>query len=542
MDLIIYNANAYTMENDVEKVEAIAIKQDRIVKIGTNNEILPLKMDQTKLINAKGHTVIPGINDSHLHLYMFGYFLNMVNTEAAKSIDDVTQITKRFIEERHVSKGNWVRGRGWNQDYFADENRFPTRYDLDQISTEHPILLSRVCGHVIVVNSKALELCGIGKNPEQVEGGQIDLDEQGEPLGIFRENALQLIHNNIPVPDLDEIKETLINGIKEANRFGITSLQTDDLSHLPNQDFKLMLQAYQELAEEGNLNARIYQQSLLPTKKMLEEFLSLGYTTGWGNEYFKIGPYKILSDGSLGARTAAMMNPYHDDPSTTGIMAFTQEELDDLIMTAHKGGMHVAVHCIGDRSMYNVFSSIEKTLKNYPRDDHRHGIIHCQITDETLLKKYKELDLIAHVQPIFLDYDIHIVEDRVGDELAKTSYAFKTLYDRGVHVAYGTDCPVVTINPFTNIYSAVTRQDLKGYPKGGFNPSERVSVYDAVYQYTMGSAYASFEEENKGSIKEGKLADLTILKDDLFTIPSESIKDVTVDTTICGGKIVYKRD
>ncbi len=531
--MIIYNGCIITMD-DIKQAEAVKIVDDKFVKVGTNKEILLLRDENETIIDLEGKTVIPGLNDSHMHLYGFGMGLQMANLMNIKSVEEIITKVKIYIKDRKIEENTWVRGRGWNQDYFIKEKRYPTKHDLDLISTIHPIILSRACGHMAVVNSKALEVCGIDDSTQPVDGGSFDIN-----LGIFREKALGLITRNIPKPSVDDIKEALVLGMEYANSKGLTSIQTDDLSHAG--DYKQMLKAYEELRDEGRLTCRIYEQSLL-NKEELQEFISLGYKTGVGDKYFKIGPLKILSDGSLGARTAALTKPYADDSATRGIMCYTQDELDDLIVTAHENNMQIAVHCIGDRAMYMVLNSYEKAIKKDVRIDHRHGIIHCQIMDETLLDIYKALNVCAYVQPIFLHYDLHIVEDRVGERLAKTSYAFKSMINKGIHLSIGTDCPVEPLDTMPNIYCAVNRSDLNGYPQEGWNPQEKMNVYEALYYYTQGSAYQSFEENIKGSITENKLADFVVLSDNPFTIDSYKIKDIQILMTYVGGKRVYQEE
>jgi predicted amidohydrolase YtcJ len=540
MDLILINGNVHTMDVSQPHAEAVAIKDGIIQKVGNNEEILKYKDENTMVENLRGRLVIPGFNDSHMHLYSFGESLGMVDLSTAASIEDVILRVKKFITENKLAKGTWVRGRGWNQDYFTRENRFPNRWDLDIISTEHPIVLARACGHVASVNSRALEDAGITRETIQPVGGCFDVDYQGEPLGILRENALSLIYDIIPEKNLEEIKQTIRRAAEYANKKGITSVQTDDLEHIPGKDFRKMIKAYTELEKEGLLSIRVYEQCLLSDIHRLKQFLGEGFKTGLGDSIFRIGPLKILADGSLGARTAALNEPYDDDPGNCGISIYTQEELDELVNTAHQNGMHVAVHCIGDKTMYMAFEAIEKALGEKLVEDHRHSIVHCQITDETLLEKYKQLEVVAHIQPIFLHYDLHMVEDRIGFQRTQKTYAFKTMLDKGIKVALGTDCPVEALDPLPNIYCAVTRKDLKGYPEQGWRPEERLSVEEAVYCYTMGGAHASFEEKEKGSITEGKLADLVILNEDIFNIEPECIKDVNVEMTIFNGRIIYR--
>lgn len=541
MSLILYNGKIRTMNAEKPLCEAVAVENGKIVKVGTNEEILELKKNDSEAIDLKGKVMVPGFNDSHMHLLSYGYSLQSINLVGTKSIEEIIDKVGKTISSRKIEKGKWVRGRGWNHDYFVDEKVFPTRYDLDKISIEHPIALTRTCGHVVVVNSKALEIAGITKDTAQVEGGKFDLDENGEPLGIFRENAQELIYRSIPEPTVEEIKKMLEEGMKNANACGITSIQTDDFEAIPGKNYQNIIRAYNELRNEGKMSTRIYEQCLLPSMERLIGFLNKGYKTGYGDEFFRIGPLKLLGDGSLGARTAALTKHYEDDPSTYGIAVYEQEELDEIVNTAHNHEMQIAIHCIGDRAMYMAFEALEKVLKKNPRENHRHGIVHCQITDEYLLDKFKELDILAYIQPIFLDYDWHITESRIGSDLTKTSYNWKTLIDKGVHVSCGSDCPVESFNVLNGIYEAVTRKDLKGEPKEGWLPEQKLTVEEAVYAYTMAGAYSSFEENIKGSIEEGKLADMVVLSQDIFEIPEDDIKNTEVEMTLFNGEIVYKK-
>lgn len=541
MDLILINGKIHTMSTSDEIAEAVAVNDGKIIKVGNNNEVLSFKTNNTEIIDLKSKVMVPGFNDSHMHLLNFANSLNMVHLNNCTSIEELIEKVKLFIKEKNIEKNKWMRGVGWNQDYFRTEKRFPTRYDLDKISTEYPIVLTRACIHICSVNSKALELAGITKETSQIEGGHFDIDENGEPLGIFREKALALIYNKIPSPTIEEVKNMIKKVAVYANSKGLTSVQSDDFSSIPGVDYSKVMKAYNELKEAGTLTLRVNEQCLLPNVVKIKNFLQEGYNTGQGDEFFKIGPLKLLVDGSLGARTAALCQPYSDDPSTSGILVYNQEELDQLIKIAHNAGMQIAVHCIGDKPMYMAFQAIEKALESNPRKDHRHSIVHCQITDEILISKFRELGVIAHIQPIFIHYDLHIVEHRIGKERMKNSYAFKTMLEKGIHIGLGTDCPVETLDVMPSIYCAVTRKDLKGYPEKGWMPEQKLTVGEAVYNYTMGSAYASFEDSIKGSITEGKLGDMVVLSEDIFQIQQDKIKDVKIDMTFLGGKLVYKR-
>lgn len=526
------------MDGEGTICQAVAIEGDRIKAIGSDDEILQLKTGGTRLVDLQGKLMVPGFNDSHMHLLSYGYSLTMADLNGTDSVEDVVQRTRDFMEENPAEKGKWIRGRGWNQDYFEGEKRFPTRYDLDRVSTDHPVCVTRTCGHVLTVNSKALEIMGIDRSSPQIPGGQFDLDEDGEPNGIFREDAMRVVYDSIPSPGLDEIKDMIRKASRDLNGMGITSVGTDDFEALPGSDYENVIRAYRDLVEAGESTVRIYEQCLLPKIERLQEFLGKGYRTGVGDGNFKIGPLKLLIDGSLGARTAAMVEDYSDDPGNRGIETATQEYLNELVQTAHNENCQVAIHGIGDKGMYMAFQAIESALEENPRNDHRHGIVHAQITDMPLLERFRDLDALAYIQPIFLDYDWKIVRDRVGEQRETTSYNWKRMVDMGIHIPCGSDAPVETFDVMKGIYEAVTRKDLQGNPQGGWLPDQALTVEEALHGFTREGAYASFEEEEKGMISEGYLADLVVLSDDIFEIEPEKIKDVKVQMTVFGGRIL----
>ena len=538
MDLLLINGHIHTMNPRQPQVEALGIRGQRIAALGSTEALLAEKTSQTQVIDLKGQTVFPGFNDSHMHLLSYGYSLTMANLAGTDSLDALLNRARDFMDQQSIPPGTWVRGRGWNQDHFSDEKVFPTRYDLDRISTQHPICLTRTCGHVLVVNSKALEILGITRETPQFPGGHFDVDASGEPLGIFREDAMRVVYNAIPSPSTEAIKAMIVTASQALNACGITSVGSDDFEALPQSDYEKVIAAYQELAAEGQCTIRVYEQCLLSEKSRLQGFIDKGYVTGWGDQYFKIGPLKLLIDGSLGARTAALHQPYSDDPDNRGITTASQETLDELVAMAHNAGFQTAIHGIGDRGMSMAFEAIEKALANHPRKDHRHGIVHAQITNEALLDQFVALNALAYIQPIFLDYDWTIVRDRVGEEREQTSYNWKEMARRGIHAPCGSDAPVETFNVMQGIYEAVTRKDLQGNPAGGWLPQQALTPQEAVYGYTMEGAFATFEESEKGSLEVGKLADLAVVDKDPFDVSPDDIKDIQVTMTIFDGRVL----
>lgn len=512
---------------------AFAIEGDRFIAVGCDEEILALRQDGDVLTDLAGRFVCAGFNDSHMHLLNYGYAMTCCDLmQHTSSIADLQEGLRRFIKEQHIAPDSWVRGRGWNQDYFTDGHGLPTRADLDAVSADHPICIVRCCGHCLVVNSKAIEVLGLTDDAPQPEGGRYDLAS-----GLFEDSAMSLVYTRLPAPTRQEMKAMLRTASAALNRFGVTSCQSDDLCAFENVDYEEVIAAYQELQQEGGLTVRVYQQAQLPTLEGLQGFLNKGYNTGWGGEMFRIGPLKLLGDGSLGARTAYLREGYADAPGQRGLAIYTQQQFDDMVSLAHSSGMQVAIHAIGDGILDRVLNAYEKAFAACPRADHRSGVVHVQITRPEQLARMQEMDLHAYVQSIFLDYDINIVESRVGAELAATSYAFHTMKEMGLHVSNGTDCPVEMPVALRGIQCAVTRCTLSG--KGPYRPEEAMTVEEALRSYTIESAHASFEENEKGRIAPGYLADFTVLDGDPFAAALESIGIIAPLQTWLGGKQVY---
>lgn len=534
MRQIVYNGHIYQARGQF--VSALLIQDGLIEACGTDQAILSQQTPETTLLDLQGKTVLPGFNDSHLHFYMSAVAFQTVDLYGATSIDDIIQRATAFLSAHPNTTHQALFGRGWNQDYFTQETRLLTRTDLDQISTDFPIAFSRACGHVISVNTKALAVLGITQNTPQVEGGQFDLDDAGQPNGIFRENALGLL-SSLQVPLSIQERVTLLQQVSAiANQYGITSVQTNDLT-IGSEETTVLEAAYHRYASE-NPSVRIYHQVSFSDLDTFKDRIQSGYHA-LENDFNRYGPLKLFIDGSLGARTARLRAPYHDEPSTQGIECMSSEVLDSYISTATQNGIAVAVHAIGDGAMAQALDSYQKVNTN--GNPLRHGIVHCQITDIPLLERFKALDILAYVQPIFLHYDLHMVESRVGHDLALTSYAFNTMEKLGLHVAYGTDSPVEGLSVFHNLHCAINRQDLASFPEQGFFPHESVDLETAIDNYTLGSAYASFEEDRKGRLMPGYVADLVVLDQALFSLDPSQIKNVMVDMTMVNGNIVYTR-
>ena len=528
------NGNFYISSGQF--AQAVFVEDGVFAKTGSNEEIAAIAQG-CEIINLEGRTVLPGFNDSHMHLFNVGVMLTSLNMLACTSIAQCIKEGQEYIKSKMIPQGNPVFGRGWNQDYFQDDARPLNRYDLDKISTAHPIIATRACGHLATCNSLALELAGITRSTPDVPGGEIRKDESGEPNGILTENALALLDVLKPEPNVQEMAETIKAAMQYASSHGITSVQTNDLR---NENWRFMLDAYNLVYAQGEGILRTYHQCCFTDIDGLKGFIAAEQKMGIGNDLHKVGPIKMFVDGSLGAHTAAMRSPYFDNPDTTGVYCMTVEQLDEMVKTAHKAGFGCVIHAIGDGAIDMVLTAYEKVIDGNP-NHLRHGIIHCQITDIPLLERFKSSDILALVQPIFLHYDMKIVDARVGEALARTSYAFNTMDKLGIHISYGTDAPIEDVNTMNNLHCAVNRQNLKCEPVQGYNPAESVGLDRAIDNYTSESAYASFDEKKKGRIAQGQLADMCVLDRDIFAVDASDIINIKVDMTILGGEVVYNR-
>ena len=540
MKRILHHGKVY-VEKDVFS-EAVFIEDGIIKAVGSNDDILGMADGETELTDCGGKTLIPGLNDSHMHFMQLGETRNQADIDGVPSIDEMISRCRAFIEEHPEHVRNGLHAIGWNQDLFTDEQRMPDRHDLDKISTEFPIVLERVCGHIVSSNTKAIEMLGIDGDSPQFPDGDFLIGEDGYPNGIFTANACNYVKTLIPDFTMEERRKMLIETMEYAVSCGITSVQSNDVG-TTFMDGPAAFAMFRDVYDSGEALLRYRHQVCFNDLQQFEQYLTEGeFAKGeyGADSWLTLGPLKLFKDGSLGARTALMRQGYVNDPENHGLEWIKEADMEAYCQLAKKYGLQVVTHCIGDMA-------VEKTMDCYERafvegeNKLRHGLIHCQITDEGLVRRIAEKDILVFAQPIFLDYDMQIVEGLCGKELASTSYAFGSLQRLGAHVSYGTDCPVEACNPFPNIYMAVTRKNREGKPEGGFYPSECVSVSDAIDAYTAGSAYAEFMEDRKGRIKAGYYADLVLLDRDIFTVDPMEIKDIQPEMTMVGGKVVYCR-
>lgn len=538
LDKLFINGEIYSMKKEGEKFQSLGVKDGKIIFLGTDEEAKNL--NSKELIDLKGKMMIPGMADAHLHLYAYCQNLTFVDLSKVHNINEMINLMKEKI--KNVKKGDWVKGVNFDQSKWK-ENRFPTLEEMDSISKDNPIIIKRCCLHAVVANSKALEMASIGKNYQAGSGGIVELDKDGMPNGILREQSTKVFDDILPDPlkNIEVQKRIMQDVLNDMSSKGITTIHTYAAKIWQyNEDINI----YKNFEKEGKLPLRVtvcidelFEPEILTKEKL-------------NNPYRKVqlGAYKIFSDGSMGSRSAALKEPYSDDPENSGFMLFTQEELNNKILTGYEHGLQPAIHAIGDRALDMTLSAIEYTLKTTKEkgmtDEEQKKrlpfrIIHVQMIDDDLLERMKKLPLVLDIQPIFLCTDLHWIEDRIGKERLKGSFALKTMEKAGLIQTGGSDCPVETYEPLKGIYAAVTRQDMEGYPTEGFLPEERLSVYEALCMYTKNVPYATGQESVLGTLEIGKFADLTVLEKNLFKIDKKEIKDVKVEQTYVAGNCVF---
>ena len=525
-DKTFVNGKIHTMVAEDQVEEALVVYDGKIVFVGSNDEAK--KFPTKEIIDLQGKIMLPGFIDTHLHLIMDCQAKERIDLTDVESIDEIIDRMKKN------DKGgeDWFLGANLHIEKLS-EGRFPLRHELDEITTDRPVLLISYCRHAALANSKALEMAGITKDTVTKIEGLIDFDENGEPNGITRESSYGDFFAEYVEKDMldPEYRRNLLKRhLSEYSEKGFTTLHTfTSVSGDPME----YLDQYMDLESEGVLPVRIV---LNPRADMPED---LHPKTGFGTNMIKIGAKKIFSDGAINAHSAALLEPYEDAPEETGLLMLSEEELIRQMSYAYKQDMEIAVHAIGDRAMETVLNAIEAVYN--PRDGYRHRfrIIHGILVKQHQIERMKKLPIILDVQPIFIRNWVHLAEKRVGRERTKLFLPFKSFIDSGVIVTGGSDAPVDVVDPFISIQCAVTRKDLAGYPESGFVPEQAISVYEGISLYTKNAAHCSNEEDLKGTLEVGKLADLVVLEQNIFEMPFTDIHKVKVSMTIMGGEITW---
>ena len=533
-NLILFNGNLHTQDENYPNASAIALRDGRILAVGSDAEMLAFAQEKTEKIDLGGRRVLPGLTDSHIHFYEWALLLQVVMLDGVGSLAEMQARVRDAVKD--ADAGAWIIGQGWNQDIW-DAPSTPTKADLDEISPSNPVILWRKDLHLALVNSAALARAGIDRNMPDPEMGIIQRDKKGEPNGLLNELAINLVRAVMPIIPNKIVDAAMREKMKTLHQIGITGVH--DFRIMGGEGGAPALRAFQRLRAKNQLKLRALV--MLPGE-FVEQAVKVGIQSGFGDDFLRIGGIKLFADGALGSRTAWMLEGL-ENTNETGMPLTPMSEMAEKIAVAEKAGIGTAIHAIGDRAMRELLDVYTEVLDGNlgQRDAHpKHRIEHVQHSHSDDLGRLADLGLVASVQPLHLTEDMDMVDQTLG-ERGRWAYAFRDLLDAGTVLALGSDCPVVSPNPFLGIQAAVTRQKDDGTPAEGWYPAQRLTVAEAVYGYTMGAAIAAGTENMQGSLTPGKLADLVVLEDDIFEIPPLEIGKMQVKMTVFDGEVVYLR-
>ena len=546
-DVIFVHGNVYTGVAVVssfpamQRVEAIAVRGDRIEAVGENADLLKLRGPQTEVIDLSGRFVMPGFNDAHLHLADAGFERLTVNLVGVKSLDEFRERIRAKLDS--TAPGDWILGAGWDENLWPVK-ALPTRWDIDEITTDHPVFLTRVDGHIAVANTRALQLASITIASRDLRGGKIDRDESGQPNGILRDRAREAVVAVLPQPTHDKRRQALEAALAAVAESGITSVQDNsdpESSELSWEDFKIL----EEIEKDGKLTARVTEW--LPFDDSLDQLETKRNAHPASDNRLHTGMLKGFMDGSLGSRTAALLEPYADDPKNSGLPRYEQAKLDDMTRERLLAGFQIGFHAIGDKGVQMALEALaaaQKAAKEKKAkaadggEDYRLRIEHAQVTTPLEVAKFKDLKIIASMQPCHLLTDMSWAEARLGAKRAAQSYAWADFLKRGVTLAFGTDYPHEPATPFRGLYAAITRSSIDG--KKEYFPEQKISTDQAIAAYTAGAAFAEFAEKDKGKLVPGMLADFVVLDRDVTAVAPGKVLGTQVLRTVVGGKTVYE--
>jgi len=529
-DLVITRANIWTGEPLQPGATALAIIGDRVVDVGGADAMERWRGSQTTVIDAEGRRVVPGFNDAHVHFVDGGTQLDSVDL---KDADSPQEFARRIAARAKSKPGEWIQGGDWDDQRWTPPE-LPTRTLIDDETNGTPVFVSRYDGHMVLANAAALGRAGITERTPDPPGGVIVRDARGNPTGVLKDAAMDLVARVIPARTADERMRAVKRAMEHAASLGVTSVQDMNPSY---EDISV----YAELANRGELTVRIYAA---PMETGFYDLAKIGLRRSFGSPWLRLGAVKGYADGSLGSTTAYFFEPYTDAPNTRGLLSAEMQPIEHMrtrLLTADAAGLQLCIHAIGDAGISQILDLFENVVQANGDRDRRLRIEHAQHIAAKDFDRFASLKVIASVQPYHAIDDGRWAERRIGPERIKRTYAFRTLLDKGVRVAFGTDWPVAPLNPLLSLYAATTRATLDGQHPGGWVPEQKVSIGDGLAAYTRTSAFAEFQDRDKGTIARGRLADLAILTDDILNIPPERIKDVRVLMTIVGGKVVYQR-
>lgn len=526
-DLVLFGGRVFVGKG-LAPATGLAVKDGRVLALAQGGDDLAAFVSpRTKVVELAGRLIVPGFNDAHVHFLDGGFGLLSVDLRDAH---DEKELVRRIgAYAATLPRGTWILNGNWDHEAWPDK-ALPTRKALDAVTPDHPVFVNRLDGHMALANSLALRLASITKATPDPDGGTIVRDASGEPTGILKDNAEDLMAKVIPEPSREMNLRAARAGLKEAARVGVTTIQ--DNSGVD------ALATYQQLRAQGELTARM---SVWRPVSALAAMRDSGVRSGLGDEWIRFTAIKILADGAMGSGTAAFFEPYTDDPKTSGLLLYPVAELERLVREADAAGFQLAVHAIGDRANSLVLDAFAKAVQQNGPRERRFRIEHAQVVRKADLLRYRDLGVIASIQPSHCIDDMRWAEKRIGHERARDAYNFRSFTAAGIPVAFGTDWFVEPLDPRRGLYAAVTREYPEGGPAGGWFPEERITLEEAIDFYTRGSAYAERAERDKGTLEVGKLADLVVFAKDLFSIPPREILTTPIDLTIVGGRTVFAR-
>jgi predicted amidohydrolase YtcJ len=533
-DLVLQGGKVVTVDENFSIHEAAAVRGDKIVFVGSNKEVEKYILPSTNVIDCSGKLVLPGLIDAHAHIHSLGEELTYLNVTGTTSYQEIIDRVAARVQTREP--GEWIIGGRWDQNDWEDKS-FPVHIPLSEVSSDNPVYLNRIDGNAAFANQKALEIAGITKDTPDPVGGVIIRDENGEPTGVLVNRAMNLVSDHIPADSDEQFKQKFLKAVRSCLSVGLTGVHEAGIG--PKH-----ISLYKNLIDRNQLNMRVYamlgEEEDLPLDMDLVDYFKKHRIEEYGHHLLSVRSIKLFFDGALGSRGAAFFEPYEDDPENTGLLRITPEYIYEISKAALEEDMGVNTHCIGIRGNRLCLEAYEKALQENPKPDHRFRIEHAQIIELQDVEKFASLGIIPSMQPTHCTSDMYFVDDRLGQERAKGAYAWRWFLDAGLVIPCGSDFPVESNNPLLGIYAALTRQDVSGWPEGGWYPEQRMTIEEAIKGFTIWAAYGAFQEDVLGSIEVGKYGDFTVLDKDILEIDPKEILNTKVEYTIMGGQIRYR--
>ncbi|HEY0928905.1 MAG TPA: amidohydrolase [Gemmatimonas sp.] len=528
-DLIVTNARVYTADDARPLVEAFAVRDGRVVFVGSQREAAMLKGASTRVLDAQGRTIIPGMVDAHAHFAGLAQKLRAVDLVGTKSLDEV--IARVAEKAKTLPKGTWITGRGWDQNAWAD-TRFPSHAQLSAAIPDHPVILTRVDGHAGFVNTAAMQLAGLTRTTKDPDGGKILKDAQGNPTGVLIDRAQGIVGAKVPEFTREEMRSALKDAVARMHSFGLVGMHDAGAS-------RSNIDLFEDMAQKQELNLRLYVM-IGDDSTALRHYFAQGPRSGLHNGQVWVRAVKLYADGAMGSRGAALLEPYSDDPNNNGLLLSAPAHIQEVAEAGLKAGFQINTHAIGDRGNRVVLDAYERAIGRVPRVDHRFRVEHAQILHYEDIPRFAQLGVIPSMQASHQTSDMYWIGKRLGPTRLYGAYAWQSLLQTGVIIPNGSDFPVEEVNPLISFHAAIARQDGRDWPAGGWFPEQKMTREDALRSMTIWPAYSGFQEKDLGSITAGKYADFVMLDQDIMRVPVELVLKTKVLATYVGGKTVYE--